>query len=1321
MEKEKYIVIPVHTEVLVVTEDLFLANQEWDFAELPYFNRVRQRDQNDDVPFTAQSIGDEAFNSQHLQVQRGIHLHWQLPEPSTKGVVKDGEITFPAIPNRWLITRTLSGQVKQWVVESDYLHAPQKKMMGKAVAIPYPPAEEGIPYRYLGRTYPLAAWLQKEQYLAAPAEWNDPALPMEAMAMAVGQPEYFKHSRLFPEEPDKHKGLTVMGYGNERFTTFYPNCHSVLGFYDGELDEEKLSGVRYEVLGWYANKEEDPMRVFLTGAQIRVQRNEWKAGDWKKHFELHQGLDWPTQDPETQGMLAYSVVEFAATPDLNLDLSVGPLSISVGVSGEETLAARMAEKVLRQRTPGAALDKGQLREWEKRMEALLHMPQLRTITQDIEAQFQQIKHQNEFQSVFGGTAWKIGKANSEKANVLGSEKEADLAPLGIPKPIQQQLTDLNSLQQTTDRVAFEVEEMEKQVFADWYKYVQAIYPTDPVHMVYPDLEMVRYFIREASARPLQARQDRLRTLKAQLTVELEKLARELALYNWETQERNINRPLLELSPLAQAPYYAANEPIVIVEGEAAGRKGNRMESPHCITLEVPKTANHWEWPQAVMAELQKLPAETKESMQFKPWQNQPWNPCFLEWEASFLPTQAKSNLATDNTQSAAAFHHYASDYLSYNYSAPLQHPKTELDKDLKDSPDWELREGMGRILPVQKSYSGRTFLTPVDHEQLMTKLRRVLKEQMQLPNDWEEWEPEQKSTFREQQTGPVPFYLEIEAALTESPILSQVLGGFNMGLLQRKPVHDLPIDDPVNFPLFRHFSLNLIASLVGNSRREAPIPLQYFHPWRAGCMRLRRLALLDSFGRVFQPDLDQMTMHLPTRLQVPGNPRLVKLVPRLAQPARLQWDWTLNHNGSPMIGWVMVNRLNQSLMIFEPDGEYAGQLADDGWHGEFPAPLDEFAGVGIVQPELRKWAINVVENALLSDHGWLGFFTQIATAARQISPESWANPTTSTLLGGRPLALARGALWLDVKGGTKLNQSWRAFEEDMLRFMDTPPEIRELDPERAYRERDRAAYDEVEVPVQLGASDHKGDGWVGIWQEFSPEGDEMEYLRAGTIQSQETRLIVAVTGNGNRVPLTILCDPIAELHWIAGILPVMVQSMPQEYWEQAIQKLQWESLPIPVLTPMQSLRLPLEHGPDTDWIWRHTDASGTLVQWETVGYIAEAKFHELATTAEWVMNPENGLSADLLWTAMVEAGWIRPKGNHWEWNSNNQGELPAFPACPIPAGQLESLVRGLAENAEHRIRPTQILGGWLLDGNEDSKAERYILMEGQIRLKPRKN
>ena len=105
-----------------------------DFSGLPWSvpgdENHTGHDENADTAFTSQNVLVRPLSDETSALEKGVHLHWALPQPLTVGrhpIKKDGtpdqtSNVFPHVPNRWLITReTASGARKSWIVESDYL------------------------------------------------------------------------------------------------------------------------------------------------------------------------------------------------------------------------------------------------------------------------------------------------------------------------------------------------------------------------------------------------------------------------------------------------------------------------------------------------------------------------------------------------------------------------------------------------------------------------------------------------------------------------------------------------------------------------------------------------------------------------------------------------------------------------------------------------------------------------------------------------------------------------------------------------------------------------------------------------------------------------------------------------------------------------------------------------------------------------------------------------------------------------------------------------------------------------------------------------
>jgi hypothetical protein len=157
-----------------------------------------------------------------------VRLYWALPDALTRMVKDDdGATTIPAVPNRWLVTRSNNGKVEdEWVIGSDLLSE------DNAAAVGYPVSGTGRPYLGLGRKTPLNVW----------------------------NPQTTKSAAHLPK-------LTAVGYSEPTFAALYANCHSVFGFHDPKYQEVPPDGVGYDVVGWYDDVSQDPI------AALRMARN----------------------------------------------------------------------------------------------------------------------------------------------------------------------------------------------------------------------------------------------------------------------------------------------------------------------------------------------------------------------------------------------------------------------------------------------------------------------------------------------------------------------------------------------------------------------------------------------------------------------------------------------------------------------------------------------------------------------------------------------------------------------------------------------------------------------------------------------------------------------------------------------------------------------------------------------------------------------------------------------------------------------------------------------------------------------------------------
>src|SRR5215470_5577201 len=119
------LLVPIHLDALYVKEGRRVIQPIADFTRLPYFDG--ERDVNASTAWLSEEIMSEAFQDEHFFLDKGIHLHWALPQALTRAAYDDSGSAFPPLPDRWLVTqgREISGRPtieNQWVVESNCLH-----------------------------------------------------------------------------------------------------------------------------------------------------------------------------------------------------------------------------------------------------------------------------------------------------------------------------------------------------------------------------------------------------------------------------------------------------------------------------------------------------------------------------------------------------------------------------------------------------------------------------------------------------------------------------------------------------------------------------------------------------------------------------------------------------------------------------------------------------------------------------------------------------------------------------------------------------------------------------------------------------------------------------------------------------------------------------------------------------------------------------------------------------------------------------------------------------------------------------------------------
>lgn len=467
------LVVPIDVDALCVRQDV--SNNQYFLKPFAEFEDLASGGESDN-PMTSQtarvgpdpSVPGSKKGSSMRRYDPGVYLHWALPDALTHGTVHEehGTTELPPVPNRWLVVRTILGSGspspsvdrQAWIVVSDYVATeppggPTRKKrpdvdqptstVPLAVEKSKSPYSIGHPFGYLGRAVPFEKWEQRNA--SVQSEESDD----------------FQEGT-YPE------ALTVMGYGEPAWAALYPNSSAAFGLHEpaGSLpssfdpDEQEL---QYTVVGWYDDPTHDP--VHDATAESVLSAHDWALASGKQgmpdHFSYSlyhgtvQNIPWASSacDPQVPG-----------TDDL---------SVSLGNNAAEalsTLAAHEGAKAS-SATSGTAASPEKIRHLEFWLNALqlglLGKKDLGAI-EDREAIRQQI-HARAFTVSGAGVQWTVRPKSSSD----GSGEKVGEALQHMTTAQIQLLRELNDVQRTYNRRAAKLRTERFQVFADWWRYMEA--------------------------------------------------------------------------------------------------------------------------------------------------------------------------------------------------------------------------------------------------------------------------------------------------------------------------------------------------------------------------------------------------------------------------------------------------------------------------------------------------------------------------------------------------------------------------------------------------------------------------------------------------------------------------------------------------------------------------------------------------------------------------------------------------------------------------------------------------------------------------------
>ncbi|MFI2188090.1 hypothetical protein [Streptomyces sioyaensis] len=599
------------------------------------------------------------------------------------------------------------------------------------------------------------------------------------------------------------------------------------------------------------------------------------------------------------------------------------------------------------------------------------------------------------------------------------------------------------------------------------------------------------------------------------------------------------------------------------------------------------------------------------------WQ-QPWSPLFFEWKVDYFPIEWHGE--PDGSAQDQANWHFDGD--RYHWLGTGAHP-----------------------VPV--TLRGRQFLTPTPGQTAAAALRqyasthpgpaasalRALARQAEQAD----WFSQQLVGFTEQLT-----------ARGHTPAVIN-------------PHEDL--DPALRTALAEAAGRTLPPSPGPRPRPFTGWNASFYQPLRAGQFAFERLAVIDRFGhalpaiypdpraldfdddepgdvigigtpaRRFAPELPEELAPSPVdptdetkgvhAIHPPTWYRFTQLTPRLLQPARAQFtlldaldlddrtplDQAPDPDATAVAAWLVPAHLDQALHCYAPDGAPLGELRTTlppsgtpqvTWH---PLPYSGYAELGDLHDGFRHLHDFLTE-LCDPDRGPAAMRALLAVIDRTLSMTAPTGgtppPDTPSVLLGRPLALLRARLQLDLDGPPYADPSWQNLREPAA-----PP------------------YPDYRWPIRLGERNELADGLVGYFhgtrgttdytllhtvldEPELPEGEGRGYFHpigTGTGLTLPARPPGSDPEDRQAAFLTLLADPRGTVHATTDILPTAEVRLPTRLVEPPLAALpvSFRLGPLPLTAHFPdpeetrdgqapALTLPRPSDRHGTWTWAERDA-----------------------------------------------------------------------------------------------------------------------------------
>ncbi|OOQ59957.1 hypothetical protein [Mucilaginibacter pedocola] len=1157
----------------------------------------------------------------------GIYVNWALPDGMTKGMVNaQGRAEYPYLPNRWMITRFSPDPgvaTKSWIVKSDELY--DTKTQGQKVNPQFIKNNNGSPeIKYIGKAIDLDSYTgdsENEDLILTAIGNSDPLFTV----YAGNNTFIFSFTDKFIDTNACNLSYMVAGwFSNSTYDILHPTPKT------GKPWANRIEWIAtMNRLQWAAGTQETDGDYDLTKATEAGEKYlkeqgitpfEGSAGKYAGQSLCH-GLVFNIKWPGIGTMVKSNV------PKFDTETGVVPY-VAAGNSATDCISAFMQWQInYNKRSLKGGRNANDI-QVEKMLEAFSHKMLVQPGGIYDTPELDNAIRETWFGKMPGGYIW-VAEAPPKAGELTPADGNKDsLAQL--PADRATELAALNKLRTEFDSKARELATLQRQLYADWlkaniYRNAQDKPPLPPGVTV----EQVLL----ASAAAVKAVMDGLPAAEAAIDTAQKVLAEKLgtAFTLKEKPANDFYRPndpvvlinnakrsfkrgediiyseyddflftrysgqfitCIKVNPgsgdvvmyakdmfpklpanalVPSEVYYLMDEAYLLNPGFAAtiAKLALGGKDPDETFVNRIKTQQTLVWNKGPHTPIDQRTLE--ELAGFNPgddlfripskigvwaWR-QPWTPIYLEWRVGFTP-------AVDESLSKWQF----------------------------DGDDYSWKSGDVPVPQVNdKQFQGRSLLTPKEAITLQSRLREFLSE----------FEGNVPASF-------VPLSDVLKDARNWD-VLSQTLTGFSMQMMQW------------DIEQFGRQPQDEYAKAVGNEAHGMLLggyPENFF-PVRAGFVSLKKLWIVDDFGQVcdLTPGSEKTTHGInpipgigvrPGKYEIEANlPPSFQLPPRLVQGARLNFnflsaanDAVLSNQSSgttPVCGWVLPNHLNHSAMVYDNAGKLLGELMPMGATGNqhaqwVPAPLGGVHTEGISNGHLQGFVMGLL-GVRSGDRGTAESAKALKNLLQAIDETLWAvdpmgerNNQSLSVLVGRPIAVVRASIGLEMYGKPGTNLAWKKTGQN-----------------------DDGGIKNYSFPVQVGSIKLVQDGVMGYFA--NNDYSKFNSVHNGVVDDVAqppyvTNTFSNLKPNGESTYITLLLDPRGAIHCSSGILPVLKTELPELYVGKVLDDMLVEFKTGPLLVDKKEWWLPLPAGVGQSWSWLEPGLQDNEADWTEIKQIVPA-------------------------------------------------------------------------------------------------------------------